>query len=232
MTLSSCWFNRQLRTKHNKKIDFVVKHLPRHQQKAKKKRATQEIFFSFWIIILDLNCLFCRMVTKAMKWQKVSGMWLSNLHKFSLNYLVVLLETIRPVSFFFSLIRNMFCPSNETLQQLTEQTKLIAQKCSQQMRTTSMDQADVSSCCDVPRQQVATFKSYIDEAENVDGAVTVDFPAVASSPLNCLTMNLSSLNRLIKNRCSFMSTASYTCSTFPRKKVRKATAKWFIKVSL
>lgn len=85
-------------TKHNKKIGFVVEHLPRHQQKA-KKRATQEIFFSFWIIILDLNCLFCRMLTKTMKWRKVSGMWLSNLHKFSLNYLVVLLETIRPVFF-------------------------------------------------------------------------------------------------------------------------------------
>lgn len=31
----------------------------------------------------------------------------------------------------------MFCPSNETLQNLTEKTKLLAQKCSQQIRVAS-----------------------------------------------------------------------------------------------
>lgn len=136
--------------------------------------------------------------------------------------------------FCFFRSRVMFCPPNETLQQLTEKTKLIAQKCSQQMRTTSLDQSDTSACGEVvPRQQVATFKSYIDEAADGAEPATVDFPAAAPTPLiNCLTVNLSSINRLIKNRCSFMSTASYTCSTFPRKKARKATAKWFIKVSL
>lgn len=130
----------------------------------------------------------------------------------------------------------MFCPPNETLQQLTERTKLIAQKCSQQMRATSMDQTNAPTCCEFqnkPSKQVATFKSYINEVENINEPETaVDFPPAASSHLNCLTVNLSSINRLIKSRCSFMSTASYTCSTFPRKKVKKATAKWFIKVSL
>lgn len=128
----------------------------------------------------------------------------------------------------------MFCPPNETLQQLTEKTKLLAQKCTQQMRVTSpsADQSDATSSESSARQQVATFKSYISEVENDGETETISFPDVAQSPLNCLTVNLSSLNRIIKNRCSFMSTTSYTCSTFPRKKPKKATAKWFIKVSL
>jgi hypothetical protein len=125
----------------------------------------------------------------------------------------------------------MFCPQNETIAQLTEKTKLLAQKCTQKRPTT--DQSNAMSSKPVARQQVATFKSYISEAENVGGAETADFPDASQSPLQCLNVNLTSLNRIIKNRCSFISTATYTCSTFPRrKKPKKATAKWFIKVSL
>lgn len=125
----------------------------------------------------------------------------------------------------------MFCPPNETIAQLTEKTKLLAQKCTQQIRVSSpsVDQSNATSI-DLPmRQQVPTFKSYISETETE----TIIFPDVSQSPLQCLGVNFSSLNRLIKNRCSFMSTASYTCNTFPRqKKPKRATAKWFIKVSL
>lgn len=121
----------------------------------------------------------------------------------------------------------MFCPSNETLAQLTEKTKLLAQKYTRR----PTDQSNATSSKPVARQQVATFKSYIGEAESVSGAETVDFTDVSQSPLQCL--NLSSLNRLIKTRCSFITSSSYSCSTFPRrKKPKKATAKWFIKVSL
>lgn len=129
----------------------------------------------------------------------------------------------------------MFCPPNETIAQLTEKTKLLAQKCTQQIRvsTTSIDQSNATSSDSAVRQQVATFKSYITEAENGSETEKVEFSDVSQSPLQCLGVNFSSLNRLIKNRCSFMSTASYSCSTFPRhKKPKKATAKWFIKVSL
>lgn len=34
----------------------------------------------------------------------------------------------------------MFCPSNETLQSLSEKTKLLAQKCTQQIRVTAQHQ--------------------------------------------------------------------------------------------
>lgn len=133
--------------------------------------------------------------------------------------------------------KKMFCPPNETIQQLTEKTKLLAQKCTQQIRvtsTSSMDQSNSSSSsCEAPmRQQVATFKSYIAEAEIGVEPEIIDFPDGLRAPINCLTVNLSSLNRIIKNRCSFMSTTSYTFGTFPRKKPKRATAKWFIKVSL
>jgi hypothetical protein len=129
----------------------------------------------------------------------------------------------------------MFCPPNETIAQLTEKTKLLAQKCTHKIRvsSTSIDQSNATSSDSVVRQQVPTFKSYISEAENGGATETIDLPDVSQSPLQCLSVNLLSFNRLIKNRCSFMSTASYTCSTFPRqKKPKKATAKWFIKVSL
>lgn len=128
----------------------------------------------------------------------------------------------------------MFCPANETIQQLTEKTKLLAQKCSQQMRVTSTS-ADVSdsSTFDSPKQQqVATFRSYIAEAETGGESARIDFPVDSPSAISCLTVNLASLNRIIKNRCSFVSTTSYTFGTFPRKKQKRATAKWFIKVSL
>lgn len=128
----------------------------------------------------------------------------------------------------------MFCPPNDTLQQLTEKTKLLAQKCSQQIRVaSSTDQSENSSSSDsAVRQQVATFKSYIAEVENGNEPEKIDFPDDSRSPINCLTVNLSSINRIIKNRCSFMSTTSCNFGTFPRNKPKKATAKWFIKVSL
>lgn len=127
----------------------------------------------------------------------------------------------------------MFCPQNETIQQLTEKTKLLAQKCTQQIRVSSMDQSANSSSSDVPvRQQVATFKSYIAEVENGKEPEKISFPDDSHSPINCLTVNLSSINRIIKNRCNFMSTTSCSFGTFPRNKPKKATAKWFIKVSL
>lgn len=127
----------------------------------------------------------------------------------------------------------MFCPPNETIQQLTEKTKLLAQKCSQQMRaSSSVDQSSNSSSSDsTERQQVATFKSYIAEVENGSEPEKIDFPDDSRSPINCLTVNLSSINRVIKNRCSFMSSTSYNFGTFPRNRPKKATAKWFIKVS-
>lgn len=125
----------------------------------------------------------------------------------------------------------MFCPPNETIQQLTEKTKLLAQRCTQQIRVTSTIMDQSSSSESAVRQPVATFKSYISDVENGDQPETIDFPHDSRSPINCLTVNLSSLNRMIKNRCSFMSTTSYTFGTFPRKKPKRATAKWFIKVS-
>lgn len=114
----------------------------------------------------------------------------------------------------------MFCPNNETLQNLTEKTKLIAQKCSQQIRVSN------------DHQQVSTFKSYINEP---DDAINMTDTTSPTSPINigsCITANLTSLNRLIKERCSFMSATTYTCNTFPRAKPKERSTKWYIKVSL
>lgn len=108
----------------------------------------------------------------------------------------------------------MLCPNNETLQNITEKTKLLAQKCSQQIRM-STDH----------HQQVMTFKSYINESNDVMEA-KVTTPA---SPINCITANLTSLNRLIKERCSF---TSYTCNTLPKCRPKQGTTRWYIKVSL
>lgn len=115
----------------------------------------------------------------------------------------------------------MFCPSNETLQNITEKTKLLAQKCSQQIRVTtiSMDSSN--------GQQVSTFKSYLSENHS-DEIRNLDSPL--SPTINCLTANLTSFNRLIKERCNAIS--SYTCNTLPRTRPKRATTKWYIKVSL
>jgi hypothetical protein len=115
----------------------------------------------------------------------------------------------------------MFCPNNEVLQNFTEKTKLLAQKCSKQIRTT-MDSSSASG------QQVSSFKSYISESEHATN-VNVDTPI---STINCLTANLTSLNRLIKERCSFISATSYTCNTLPKLRPQRGTTKWYIKVSL
>ncbi|KAL7044864.1 hypothetical protein ACKWTF_002082 [Chironomus riparius] len=112
----------------------------------------------------------------------------------------------------------MFCPNNETLQNITEKTKLLAQKCSQQIRVTtiSMDSSN--------GQQVSTFKSYLnenhsDEIRNLDSSL--------SPTINCLTANITSFNRLIKERCNAIST--YTCNTLPRTRPKRGTTKWYIK---
>lgn len=39
----------------------------------------------------------------------------------------------------------MFCPSNDTIQNITEKTKLLAQKCSQQIRVSNINSAQNSS---------------------------------------------------------------------------------------
>jgi hypothetical protein len=126
----------------------------------------------------------------------------------------------------------MFCPSTgEALVQITEKTKLLAQKCS-------------SSESSLLRQQtVASFKSYIndlDEENFEENENSIDLKNSTQSQrqqnkFQCLTVNLSNLNRLIKTRCSLMSSTSSDYSnnfnyTFPRKK--KSTTKWYIKVSL
>lgn len=108
----------------------------------------------------------------------------------------------------------MFCPNNETLQNLTEKTKLLAQKCSQQIRISTDYQQ---------QQEVTTFKSYLNETTNFE------IEASPTSPIKCITANLTSLNRLIKERCSF---TSYTCNTLPRCRPKKGTTKWYIKVSV
>ncbi|CRK93643.1 CLUMA_CG007172, isoform A [Clunio marinus] len=130
----------------------------------------------------------------------------------------------------------MFCPPNETLQQLTEKTKLLAQKCTQQKRVNATDQLNTSSSTSSSldlsgrQQQVATFKSYISEVESETNPEKIDLPSSQPTPLSYLTVNLASLNRIFKNRCSFInSPTSYHCNTFPRKRAKKATAKWFIK---
>lgn len=107
----------------------------------------------------------------------------------------------------------MFCPKNETLQNITEKTKLLAQKCSQQIRISN------------DHHQVTTFKSYINESNfAMDANVTS-----SASPINCITANLTSLNRLIKERCSY---TSYTCPTLSKCRPESGTTKWYVKVSL
>lgn len=131
---------------------------------------------------------------------------------------------------------NMFCPSaNEKLAQLTEKTKLFAQKCS----------ANVTDVDSPSRHPVATFKSYIDEDVKTSSCSKIDenfdiekfAPESPARPFQCLTVNLTNLNRLIKSRCSFVSTTSQTCftsNTFPRKKKSSPlpTTMWYIKVSI
>lgn len=115
----------------------------------------------------------------------------------------------------------MFCPNNDTLQNITEKTKLLAQKCSQQIRVSTMSMDSSSG------QQLSTFKSYLNE-NHQDGVRDTD--TSFSPTINCLTANLTSFNRLIKERCNAIS--SYTCNTLPRTRPKRATTKWYIKVSL
>ena len=138
----------------------------------------------------------------------------------------------------------MFCPqTTETLQNLTEKTKLLAHKCSQQIRVSSVDgqstkATGLSSSCAIPMQQVASFKSYLTELDSLP--TDNNNEATEKCRLNCLTVcgrrNITTFNRLIKNRCTFMSANTYTFThssshTLPKKKPKKSTAKWYIKVS-
>jgi hypothetical protein len=117
----------------------------------------------------------------------------------------------------------MFCPNNETLQSLTEKTKLLAQKCSQQIRV-SMDQT-------ASGQQVSSFKSYLNENEPEQAAETCDAPT--SPTINCIAANISSINRLIKERCNnILTSTQYSCNTLPRMRPKSGTTKWYIKVSV
>lgn len=139
----------------------------------------------------------------------------------------------------------MFCPqTTETHQNLTEKTKLLAQKCSQQIRVASVDGQPtkatvISASGAIPMQQVASFKSYLTEQDSLP---TDNINATTEKcRLNCLTVcgrrNITTFNRLIKNRCTFMSANTYTFTqsskhhTLPKKKPKKSTAKWYIKVS-
>jgi len=117
----------------------------------------------------------------------------------------------------------MFCPPDSAaIQSLTEKTKLLASKCS------------AAAAMEPPSASQATFKSYIsDESCNNLSAAADE----AKTSINCLAanLNLSTLNRYLKDRCSFVSTnASYSCNTLPKrsKPKKKSTVKWYIKVSL
>ncbi|CAO1319313.1 unnamed protein product [Diamesa serratosioi] len=136
----------------------------------------------------------------------------------------------------------MFCPqTTETLQNLSEKTKLLAQKCSQQIRVSSVDgqstkATGITASCVIPMQQVASFKSYLTELDSVPSDNINE--ATEKRRLNCLTVcgrrNITTFNRLIKNRCTFMSANTYTFThssshTLPKKKPKKSTAKWYIK---
>lgn len=133
--------------------------------------------------------------------------------------------------------------TTEALQSLTEKTKLLAQKCSQQIRVASVDgqstKATAISPSSVrPMQQVASFKSYLTEQDSLPSD---NINATSEKcRLNCLTVcgrrNITTFNRLIKNRCTFMSANTYTFTnssshTLPKKKPKKSTVKWYIKVS-
>ncbi|XP_062711541.1 uncharacterized protein LOC134289569 isoform X2 [Aedes albopictus] len=78
----------------------------------------------------------------------------------------------------------MFCPSNETLQNLTEKTKLLAQKCSHQIRVASgsasvYGASEQSSAADAPL--IAT--SGVPTATAVVAPMATDLPPPPPPPL-------------------------------------------------
>lgn len=134
----------------------------------------------------------------------------------------------------------MFYPSSDVLQDLTERTKLIAQKCSNQLRNNAETQstdANISvKCQDTPAKSISTSHQTCNHSNKFN--VGQD-----KCRLNCLCAcgkkNLASLNRLIKNRCSFMSNGTFnpfsfaqtSSNTLPRRKPKKSTTKWYVKVN-
>jgi hypothetical protein len=138
----------------------------------------------------------------------------------------------------------MFYPSSDVLQDLTERTKLIAQKCSSQSRAQQNAEARESTDANLPVKSTGQ-----DAAKSIASPQTCNHSNKFSTGpdkcrLNCLCAcgkkNLASLNRLIKNRCSFMSNGTFnpftsfaqtSANTLPKRKPKKSSTKWYVKVN-
>ena len=81
----------------------------------------------------------------------------------------------------------MFCPSNERLQNLTEKTKLLAQKCTQQIRATNLVHQQ-SGCIGTTTTGQSTILTTTSAPETHSQTTTVDSKLINSTNLyikNC-----------------------------------------------
>lgn len=104
----------------------------------------------------------------------------------------------------------MFCPSNETLQNITEKTKLLAQKCTQQIRVSSDQQTSGSGGATEGGQQDSTGKVPPSPAKESGG----------SKSLRCLCPCKGTLSKIIAKKVG-----AVTGKEQPR-----STTRWYVKV--
>ncbi|EDS26786.1 cytochrome P450 6A1 [Culex quinquefasciatus] len=105
----------------------------------------------------------------------------------------------------------MFCPSNETLQNITEKTKLLAQKCTQQIRVSSDQQTSGSGGATEGGQQDSTGKVPPSPAKESGG----------SKSLRCLCPCKGTLSKIIAKKVG-----AVTGKEQPR-----STTRWYVKSS-
>lgn len=122
----------------------------------------------------------------------------------------------------------MFCPSNDALQSLTEKTKLLAHKCTIRVSNSETATPTQPGNVHLSAPQSGNLASIPPNSalDSLNGKCR----------LNCLCStskrNFATLNRIFKNRCGFMAAnvTQFASNTLPKKKSKKATTRWYIKV--
>ncbi|XP_055623131.1 ral guanine nucleotide dissociation stimulator-like 1 [Toxorhynchites rutilus septentrionalis] len=111
----------------------------------------------------------------------------------------------------------MFCPSNETLQSLTEKTKLLAQKCSQQIRVTTAGYGSEHNAAAAAEQQqfgsagsVASLQSNTNPPKEGGG----------SKSLRCLCPCKGTLSKIIAKKVGVVT---------GKDQKNVPTARWYVK---
>lgn len=114
----------------------------------------------------------------------------------------------------------MFCPSNDTLQSITEKTKLLAQKCTHQMRTQP---------CLSPLKKDNTTAPLLNRKELKDGVIVASggSPTEKQSSFKCFCPCKGPLNFKVLSAKKTAAEKSGGGAAAARK---LSTTKWYVKV--